>query len=103
MERKKYYSVKTALNIIDPDFSIRTFYGWIRRIEEKTSYRFLRKEGLIGDNIVKRTLLTDDDLALLEQLYHYRVEEEENLTLAIYRVFWPAKYEEIIALNDFIL
>ena len=89
--------------MIDPDFSVRTFYGWLRRIEEVTSYRFLRKEGLMGTNIVKRTLLTEADLALLRQLYHYRVEKEENLKLAIYHVFSPDKYEEIVSLNNFVL
>lgn len=103
MAESCYYRVATAIRMINPSLSSRTFYDWLNRIEQVTDYRFLRKERVFTGKAINQVLLTKKDIERLTRLYHYRVDLEEDLTLSIYRVFSPEKYSEITKLDHLIL
>ncbi|MGM0207222.1 hypothetical protein IGI96_001733 [Enterococcus sp. DIV0421] len=103
MSEIQYYRVATAIQMISPSLSSRTFYDWLNRIEQVTDYRFLRRERVFSGKVINQVLLTKTDVERLTRLYHYRVNLEEDLTLSIYRVFSPEKYSEIKSLDHLIL
>lgn len=98
---EKYYRVKTAAKLIDPDFSSRTLYSWIAKIEKRTKYRFLRKTILRNGILVDQLLLTEEDIQLLKKLYRLRNKERKDLTAAIFTTFLsPEELSERLLLEE---
>lgn len=52
MAESCYYRVATAIRMINPSLSSRTFYDWLNRIEQVTDYRFLRKERVLQEKLL---------------------------------------------------
>lgn len=101
---EKYYRVRTAAGLIDPDFSARTLYSWIGKIEKRTKYQFLRKDILRNGIPVTQILLTEEDIQLLKKLFRLRNEEKEELTAAIFATFLsPEEFKEHLNLENNIL
>ena len=88
---EKYYRVKTAAKLIDPNFSARTLYSWIAKVEKRTTYHFLRKSILRNGILVDQILLTEEDIQLLKKLYSLRNKEKKELTAAIFATFLPTE------------
>ena len=91
---EKYYRVRTAATLIDSDFSSRTLYSWITKIEKRTKYCFLRKDVLRNGIRMVQILLTEEDIQLLKKLYRLRYEDKKDLTTAIFITFLSP--EEIV-------
>jgi hypothetical protein len=101
---EKYYRVRTAAKLIDSEFSSRTLYSWIAKIEKRTTYLFLRKDILRNGIPVSQILLTEEDILLLKKLHRLRNGERKELTAAIFATFLsPEDLAERLMIEENIL
>ncbi|MGC6769523.1 hypothetical protein [Enterococcus sp. LJL51] len=85
----EYYTIKEICKKLR--IKERTLRSWIKKIEERTEFRFSRKINMrnphfIHGNPVPQLMFDDDDFYLLEELHSNR-QQEANLTEAIDRLF----------------
>ena len=52
MAESCYYRVATAIRMINPSLSSRTFYDWLNRIEQVTDYRFCAKNVFLQEKLL---------------------------------------------------